>query len=338
VTILVGTGSHRPHSNEELKELFGTDLMGKCQIISHDAYDKNRLEYLGRTTSDIPVWINDVYLRANKRIVIGFIEPHFFAGYSGGAKGICPAICGIETIMGFHSYDIIANPNSDYGHLEDNPQQGVARQVTSFSPPDFMINVTLNRAKEITGFFAGDYIKAHQVGARAVAASAMIGIHDKFPIVITTNSGYPLDQNLYQTVKGIWTASRIVEDGGLILAISECSKGIPNDGNFAQILKGANDIQSLSKTIAATDYDMVDRWQIQKLLTILGRAKVHIYSSLSKDDVDSCGLEKIDDISIFINTILSKFEIKPNIGVLPQGPIAVPFLLPIETGNKYRND
>jgi lactate racemase len=328
ITILVGTGSHQPHTENELGELFGTELMKRCRIISHNAYDREMLQYLGQTIEGIPVWMNKIYLKADKRIVIGFIEPHFFAGYSGGAKGICPAICGIDTIMAFHSYEIIANPKSDYGRLEDNPQQKAARHVTSSAPPNFLVNVTLNCGKEVTGIYSGDYIEAHRVGAMVIEKNAMNGHPHRFPIVMTTNSGYPLDQNLYQTVKGIWTASRIVEDGGKIIAVSECSKGIPDNGNFARLLKNEQNLKSLSEMVLNNKADMIDRWQIQKLLTVMKRAEIYLYSSLTREETNLCGMRKVEDVSDFIHSISSQFAVPPKIAVLPRGPLTVPFLCP----------
>ncbi|SYZ73280.1 conserved hypothetical protein [Candidatus Zixiibacteriota bacterium] len=325
VTILVGSGSHRPHSADELIDLLGVELMRECRVICHDAASEKDLRKLGNSIpSNIPISINRHYLEADKKIVIGFIEPHFFAGYSGGAKGICPAICGIETILNFHSYDIIADPFSDYGYLDNNPQQLLAREVVSLAPPDFLINVTLNSRKEITGIYAGDYIEAHRAGSQAAKKSSMVEVSGEFPVVITSNSGFPLDQNLYQTVKGICTASRMVEKGGSIIAVSECRNGLPSGGNFERILNSVSDIRALRRESLGQFSQMADRWQVQKLVTTLEKASIYLYSKLDERDAELCGMTKIVDLESSLSIVCAAIGGKPNVGILPRGPLSVP--------------
>jgi len=326
VTILVGTGTHRPHSERELNELLGDEIITKCRVICHDASDDKMLEYIGDTESGIPVHMNKYYLHADKKIALGFIEPHFFAGYSGGAKGICPAICGLKTINAFHSFDIIGDPESDYGILEKNPQQRAARDVTAMAPPDFLINVILNSRKEITQIFSGHYIEAHREGCRTVSESAMVGVKRKYPLVITSNSGYPLDQNLYQTVKGIAAASLITEKGGHIIIASECRNGIPPDGNFAGIMESERDPESLLRKMADRKFKLTDRWQAQKLAGILRNVDVLVYSSLDAASIGKCKMRKIDNIQTTIADIATRLTDHPRIAVMPQGPLTIPYL------------
>ena len=326
VTVLIGTGSHRPHSRQELLELLGRDIVSECRVICHDASDTTSLKYIGSSSGGIPVYMNIHYLRASKKIVIGFIEPHFFAGFSGGAKGICPAICGLETIDAFHAYEIIGHVDSDYGKLDNNPQQAAARDVVQLAPPDFMVNVILNNSHEVTHLFAGDYIKAHRDGCLHARETAMVPLKQKYPIVITSNSGYPLDQNLYQTVKGISAASLITEDGGTIIIASECSRGIPDDGNFAGIMQMADSADSVLDKISRADYKMMDRWQAQKLAMVLRNKTVKVYSSLSREDVEKCKMIKVNDFQAEIIRCAASFEDRPRIAVMPRGPLTIPHL------------
>jgi lactate racemase len=324
VTVLVGCGTHRPHTEKELHALFGREIVQNCRVINHQADDHRNLLMMGTTPSGIPVTLNKEYINADKRIVIGFIEPHLFAGYSGGSKGICPAICGLETILAFHSYDIIASPASDYGILEGNPQQQAAREVASFAPPEFMINVTLNSLKQVTGIYSGDYIEAHRIGAAATASVANIRLKQTFPVVIATNSGFPLDQNLYQTVKGIWTASRIVEKDGTIVVVSECTDGIPSGSRFASILSTHRLPDELLRFLAGSRKRELDSWQVQKLALILDRAEVHLYSSLSREETSQCRMQKIDDLQEELLSIISRYGSRPAVAVLPRGPLSIP--------------
>jgi nickel-dependent lactate racemase len=326
VTILVGTGSHRAHTKAEMAGFLGEDVVGNYRIICHDATDDDILVSLGRTSSGIPVTINRHYLEAGKKVVLGFIEPHLFAGFSGGPKGVCPAICGLDTIDAFHSYRIIGHPDSDYGKLENNPQQQAARDVVRLAPPDFLINVLLNSSKQITDFYCGDYIEAHRTGCRGAGEVAIVPLEERYPIVITTNSGYPLDQNLYQTVKGISAAALIVEDGGIIFVASECSKGIPDDGNFADIMLSHADIDSIDGMISSEDYHVMDRWQAQKLIMALRKAEVKIFTSLTEAEVETCKMTKVENLQRAISAQVKKLGYRPRIAVMPRGPLTIPVL------------
>ncbi len=324
VTILIGSGSHRPHTKDELIEILGEEICNACTVICHDARDLGSLKFLGYTPGGIPVSLNKRYLDADKRIVLGFIEPHFFAGFSGGPKGICPAVAGLDTIDAFHSFQIIGHPNSDYGILDGNPQYQASLDAVSLAPPDFLINVLLNNRKEIISIYSGNYIEAHKAGAREAATLSIVPVNQKFPIVVTTNSGYPLDQNLYQTVKGIWTAARIVEEGGSIIVVSECSMGIPDDGNFASLMSSRSTLDDLLQMLGDAANHTADRWQAQKLSIALKKATIYIYSSLDRRQVERCKMIKSDNISRTLSDLILKIGKKPSIAILPRGPMTVP--------------
>ena len=185
------------------------------------------MELAGHDPDGQPVYFDRDYVQADKRIALGFIEPHLMAGFSGGYKAIMPGIADIDAILRYHNAARIGHPRSTWGVLEHNPTQELIRHNGSLLPVDFCINVTLNRQREITRFFCGDVIAAHEQGAAFCKETTMIACDRPYPIVITTNSGYPLDQNLYQTDKGLSAAAQIVEEGGLIICASECSDGFP---------------------------------------------------------------------------------------------------------------
>lgn len=326
VTVLVGTGSHRPHTVKQLVDILGRDIVQNCRVICHTATDKNTVENVAITQGGIPVSLNRDYLEADKRLVIGFIEPHLFAGFSGGAKGVCPAICGLKTIDAFHSFDIIGHSDCDYGKLENNPQQKAAREVVSFVPPDFLINVLLDSSKQITHIFSGHYIKAHRAGCAQTGRTAMVELDRRYPVVVTTNSGYPLDQNLYQTVKGICAASLIVEEGGTIFVASECSRGVPEDGNFSDIMDLRASLDSLYEMMSHPGFKVVDRWQAQKLVMALRKADVRLYSSLAKSEIEKCKMKKVENLENAIAEKIRDLGGKPRVAVMPHGPLTIPYL------------
>ena len=220
ITILNGLGSHRANTQDELVQMLGRKVVDTIRIINHDAFTKEQLVKVGVNSHGSNVYFHKEYVNADFKIVTGFIEPHFFAGFSGGPKGICPGVAGIETILDFHNAKMVGHPLSTWGIIDGNILQGAATENCLMAKPDFMLNVTLNGDKAITGVFAGDVIAAHRQGCSFVKEHAMYEVDAPFDIVITTNSGYPLDQNLYQTVKGMSAAAQVVKPKGAIIAVS----------------------------------------------------------------------------------------------------------------------
>jgi nickel-dependent lactate racemase len=224
--------------------------------------------------------MNREYVEADRRVVLGFIEPHFMAGFSGGYKGIFPAVADVGSIMHYHRAAVIGHERSTWGVLEDNPTQDQIRENGSLLPLDFCINVTLNRHREITGFYCGDPIVAHERGCEASKASVMVACEHDYPIVVTTNGGYPLDQNLYQAVKGMSAASQIVSDGGLIISVARCNDGFPAHGNFRDMLLEHDSPEAMLETIYAPGFSKYDQWQVQLFAHILQGARVALHSEI----------------------------------------------------------
>ena len=185
--IINGTGSHRPNTEPELRLMVGDAVVDRYRIINHDAFDPATLTPVGRTVDGRPVSLNRAYVEADRRIVMGFIEPHFMAGFSGGYKGIFPAVADIDAIKHYHRAQVIGDPLSTWGVLENNPTQAQIRANGSLVPVDFCINVTQNRRREITGFFCGDVLAAHAEGCAFAKRTAMVACPQAFPIVVTTN-------------------------------------------------------------------------------------------------------------------------------------------------------
>ena len=326
VTIINGTGSHRPNTEEELVAMVGREVASNYRIVNHDAHDPNTLAFAGRSPEGRDVYMNREYVEADRRIVLGFIEPHFMAGFSGGYKGVFPAVADIDSIMHYHRASVIGHARSTWGVLEENPTQDQIRANGSLLPLDFLVNVTINRNKEITGYYCGEVLAAHERGCEANKASVMVACEREYPIVVTTNGGYPLDQNLYQAVKGMSAAYQIVSDGGLIVAASRCNDGFPNHGNFRKMLLEHSSPQEMLETIHSPGFSIFDQWQVQLFALILQRARVGLYSELPADDVRSVHLRPITDIAATISEELERIgEVAP-VAVLPEGPMTVPYL------------
>ena len=325
-TIVNGTGSHRTNTDEELRAMVGPEAARRLRIVNHSAHETSGLSFAGHAPDGRPVFLNREWLQADRRIVLGLVEPHFMAGFSGGYKGVFPALADIDSIMHYHRAEVIADPRSTWGRLEDNPTQGQIRANGSLAPVDFCINATVNREQQITGFFCGDVLDAHRAGCREAQASAMVVCDRPFHIVVTTNAGYPLDQNLYQAVKGMSAAAQIVEPGGLILAAARCNDGFPAHGNFKKLMTGHPNPQAVLATIMAPRFSLYDQWEAQVLAQILLKARVALFSELDPDEVRAAHLEPVADIGRRLAAELERRGGDTPIAVLPEGPMTIPYL------------
>jgi lactate racemase len=323
--IINGTGSHRGNTPAELAQMVGADVVARYRIVNHDARDANGLALAGHGADGRPVFMARDYVTADRRIALGFIEPHFMAGFSGGYKGVFPAIADIDAILHYHRADAIGHPLSTWGVLEGNPTQAQIRHNGALLPLDFLVNVTLNSRRQITRFFCGDAAAAHRAGCDFARSTAMVACPEPFPIVVTTNSGYPLDQNLYQTVKGMHAAAQIVTPGGFILAASRCNDGFPSHGNFKTLLFDHASPRALLDTITRPGFTMFDQWEAQLLAIVRLKANVGLYSELAPEDVRRAHLEPVDDIQARLALELRKRG-EVDIAVMPEGPQTIPYV------------
>jgi len=326
IVLINATGMHRANTMEELMEMLGEEVVRNYRIINHNAQKKEEMVYLGKTKAGGDVWVNGSYMRADVKILTGFIEPHFFAGFSGGPKSVLPGISDEETIMHNHSANMLNHPKADWSITQGNPVWEEIREVALMTKPTFIINVTLNKEKEITGVFSGNMDLAHGKGVEFARKSAMRAVPHLFDLVVTTNSGYPLDLNLYQTVKGMSAASQIVKKGGAIICVSECSDGIPEHGNYRRILQMGKNPQEIMKIVASPGFSMFDQWEAQIQAEIQIKARVYLYSELPEKDVVACHLEPIDNIESTVARLKKELGNSPRIAVLPEGPMTIPYL------------
>ncbi len=324
-TIVNGTGSHRINTPAELERMVGKEVASRYRIVNHDSHDRSGMAPAGKTRDGKDVLMNRAYVEADRRIVTGFIEPHFMAGFSGGYKGVFPAVADIDAIMHYHRADAIGHPKSTWGVLDGNPTQEQIRWGGSLLPVDFLVNVTLNRKRQITRFFVGDVATAHAAGCAFAKQTAMVACEQPYPIVVTTNAGYPLDQNLYQAVKGMHAAMQVVEQDGLIIAASRCNDGFPAHGNFKSLLFDAASPRALLDTITAPGFSVYDQWEAQLLAIIALKARVALKSELSPDDVRRAHMEPTEDISARIRAELDRRGDVP-IAILPEGPMTIPYV------------
>jgi nickel-dependent lactate racemase len=326
ITLLNQLGTHRPNTREELEELLTPEVVRDYRVINHEPENPAALKQFGVTHSGTPALINKHLVEADVRIITGFIEPHFFAGFSGGPKGIMPGCAGLETVMSNHDARNIGDPRSAFGITIGNPIWEEIRDIALRIGPSFLLNVSLNESRQITGVFAGDLIEAHRTGYEFVRRSAMQRVKQPFDVVVTTNSGYPLDLNLYQGVKGMSAAARIVEEGGTIILACECREGVPAGSPLDKLLRDANSSEEVLAMLTTADHVRPEQWQAQIQALIQRRAEVLVYSSLSEDVLRKAHLKPCRDIAAMVREKLAQAGPGARVAVLPQGPLTIPYL------------
>jgi lactate racemase len=326
-TLLNGLGTHRFQTDAELRALLGDDIVENYRCLQHDCQDDDNLVALGETPMGNPVRVNRQYLEADVRILTGFIEPHFFAGFSGGPKAILPSLAGTESVFSNHSLKMIAHPKATWGITEGNPIWEEMRAVALSTEPTFLLNVALNARRQITGIFAGEMLAAHAQGCEFVKENAMVAVDEAYDIVITTNSGYPLDQNLYQSVKGMSAASQIVRQGGAIIMAAACEDGLPDHGLYASLLAKAGSPQRVLELISQPGFSAQDQWQVQVQAQIQLKADVYVYSDgLTKEQIQGALFTPCRDIEATVEQLLSKYGPQARMCVIPEGPQTIPYL------------
>jgi lactate racemase len=327
IVLLNELGTHRPNTAEELSRMLTPHVTAQYRILNHDAADNANLAQVGTTWDGTPALLNRHFLEADVRIVTGFIEPHFFAGFSGGPKGIMPGIAGLDTVMSNHGLGNINSPKATFGVTEGNPVWEEMRDVALRAGPCFLLNVSLNEQRHITGVFAGDLIEAHRVGCEFVRRSAMQAFDAPFDVVVTTNSGYPLDLNLYQGVKGMSAGARLVKPGGTLILACECSEGVPTGSSFDRILRKSRNPAEILALLAAPGFREPEQWQAQIQALTQKKARVLLYSSLSEDLVRAAHLEVCRHISGTVQDLMKAKANGQRVVVLPQGPLTIPYLV-----------
>ena len=329
ILLVNALGTHRPNTDEELRSMLGDAVVDRCRIEQSNAFDASTQVHLGTTTFGHELWVNRAYMDADVKILTGFIEPHFFAGFSGGGKAVMPGIAGQATVLGNHDAGMIGSPNATWGVTWGNPIWEEARECALRTEPSFLLNVTLNRDKHITGVFAGDLDAAHLAGMDFVRRTAMVPISQPFDIVITTNSGYPLDLNLYQAVKGMSAAAQAVKDGGAIVIAAECWDGIPDHGLYGQLLREASSPAQLLDSILSWETPRQDQWQAQIQAKVQQKARVYVYSDhLSDEQIRGALLDPCRDIAATVEALRGIYGRNARIAVMPEGPQTVPYRVP----------
>ena len=285
ITILIATGCHRETTKQELINKFGEEIVAKEKIYIHDCDEKEKLVNIGVLPSGGQCEINKIALDADLLVAEGFIEPHFFAGFSGGRKSVLPGIASKKTVLANHCSKFIDSPYARTGILEGNPIHRDMLSAARQAKLAYIVNVVINAEKEVVYAVAGDVEQAHKAG-RDFLCSQCKAAPVYSDIAISTNGGYPLDQNIYQAVKGMTAAEATVNKGGVIIMLSQCGDGHGGE-SFYETFRDEKDLKRMTEKFVSTppEETIADQWESQILARILQHASVILVSDAADDMV-----------------------------------------------------
>ncbi len=322
ITVLVATGLHRANTPAELEAMgLGEALARGVRVESHVARDRDSHVHLGTSSLGIPVWVDRRYVAAEVRVLTGLVEPHLMAGYSGGRKAVCPGLCAAETIMQWHSPHMLAPPEVCAGNLRSNQVHAQAVEIAQLAGGEpFIVNVTLDEQRQITGVFAGDLRAAHLAAMEQAERQTKVPIPTPVDIVLTSSAGYPLDLTFYQGIKGMVAALPIVKAGGTIIIAQENSEGVGGP-EFSELLFSTADPHARMCQALAGAACGIDHWQFQELEKVLQHCEVLNYST---------GIDAATQARLFVQPVagveqavaqaLARHGDQARIAVIPEGP------------------
>jgi len=321
ITILNGTGIHRPNEGDELIELLGPDIPKKYRIVNHMGRDLDSHAFLGETpVFKAPVYVDKSYTEADLKIVTGLIEPHLMAGFSGGRKGIMPGICAFDTVKVLHGFEAMGHPNSIEGAISGNPVHDEILHVAKLVGVDFMVNVTLNEKRGITGVFAGDIEAAHDEGVAFMRTQCGDSVDEAVDVVITSAAGHPLDLTFYQAVKGMTAAQWVLKEGGVLIIAGKLAEGIGSP-EFTKLMLETDTLDEFLTAAEKPENLILDQWQFQKFTQVLSKHEVWLYSDgIDRETQSKLFVTPLDSIEDGIEKALARFGEDARIAVVPEGP------------------
>lgn len=285
IKILIATGFHRPTTREEMIDKFGEEIVNNEQIINHYSQNKEEQAFIGTLPSRGELWINKLAVETELLISEGFIEPHFFAGFSGGRKSILPGIAGANTIMWNHNSEFIGSSHARTGMLLKNPIHEDMLFAAQKAGLAFILNVVIDKDKRIIHAVSGDSKLAHEEGCKFVSELSSIA-SIKGDIVISSNGGYPLDQNIYQSVKGMTAAEACCKEDSVIIMVSACNDGHGGESFYKNMAEAKTPTEVLNKVLKISKNETKpDQWEFQILARILSKNKVIMVTDMCDTEI-----------------------------------------------------
>jgi nickel-dependent lactate racemase len=323
ITILIATGIHRPNEGQELERLVGKEIASSYRIINHFSKNQDDMALVGHIGDGVPALVNKYYLAAELKILTGFIEPHMWAGFSGGRKSILPGISSVKTLEFMHGPEMVAHPQTRYGILEGNPFHEAGLEIMQQAGADFIVNVTLDTNKKITGVFSGHPVNAHLEGVKFLSSHCVRTLDKPLDFVVTTNAGAPLDCNLYQTAKGISGVAGATREGGVILIATECLEGFGSD-EYRAVFEHATTPQAFIEKLMKKEFFLPDQWCAQETYQVMLKNEIWVHTQgIDPETLQRFHFKPVEKISAAIAELLDRFGPDARWAIVPDGPLLI---------------
>ena len=325
VTVLVATGLHRIGDADEEARLIGDAWVhDHVTVVWHVATDEQSNTDLGATSTGTPVHLDTRFVEADLRIVLGLVEPHFMAGWSGGRKVIAPGVAGHQTIRTFHSGRYMADPNARACNLVDNPLHRDQLEIVARVGEVYGVDVVLDDERRVVHVSLGDIRESHAAAVAVAEESCVVDLGRRFSTVVTTSAGQPLDLTYYQTIKGIVCALGILAPGGTLIIASECAEGLgsPHFREAQRRLVEAGHVGFIEGVLPKPLAD-IDEWQTQKQAQAMSAGTVQLFTSMNESDRADTGVECVDSLTEAVAASIARHG-DPAVAVIPEGPYVIP--------------
>jgi nickel-dependent lactate racemase len=327
IFFLVATGLHRAPTDAELREILGEELLRAHRVVSHDARDESSMSRIGHTSRGTPIDINRAYLESDLRIVIGLVEPHFMAGYSGGRKSVAIGLCSVESVKRLHGTGFLEHPGARNCELEGNPLHAELTEIATAAGVDFCVSAVLDAERRIGGIFCGDVVESHAAASEFAEKYCVARSGDAYDIVVTTAAGYPLDTTYYQAVKGLVGALDILAPGGALILASECSAGL-GSAEFRlglERLREFGDFDDFLRHIAEPANFVVDQWEVEMLVKALRAGDIYMYSTgIPDSDWPLTFARRVGSVREGLDLASAGGRDAGRVAVIPEGPYIIP--------------
>ena len=331
ITILIATGLHRAGDSAEAAEILGDQwVLDHVRVEWHDARDPEGLVDIGLTpTRSTPVVLNRTFMNADLKIVTGLVEPHFMAGWSGGRKVLAPGVAGAMTIRTFHSARFMEDPAAVQCNLIGNPLHEEQLEIAKLAGELFAINTVIDEERDLTFVNFGEVVSSHLAAVDFAAQWMCVSVPRRFSTIVTSSAGYPLDKTYYQTVKGMVTPMDILEPGGTIIIVSECSEGLGSEAyRIAQTQMVELGPDQFLHGLLAKQLADIDEWQTEMQLKPMRVGQVQLYTTgLTHGQLAITGVETVESIEDAIMASIAQHD-DSAVAFIPEGPYVVPQFLP----------
>lgn len=323
ITILIATGIHRPNEGAELERLVGREIAANYRIINHFSKQQDDMVLVGHVGDAVPALVNKYYVAADLKILTGFIEPHMWAGFSGGRKSILPGISSVQTLEFMHGPEMVAHPKTSYGVLDGNPFHQAGLEIMAKAGADFIINVTLDTSKRVTGVFAGHPVQAHLQGVDFLSRHCVKTLDEPLDFVVTTNAGAPLDCNLYQTAKGLSGVSGATREGGVILIATECLEGFGSE-EYRAVFEHATTPAEFIEKLMKKEFFMPDQWCAQETYQVMLKNEIWVYThGIDDETLERFHFKPVAKLNAAIEQLLRRFGHDARWAIVPDGPMLI---------------